>query len=42
MSLRPSPGDDFVERRPRPLLTGNGKPYVLMRCDGGPLSLRHG
>jgi hypothetical protein len=25
-----------------PLLTGNGKPYVLMRYDGGPLSLHHG
>jgi hypothetical protein len=25
-----------------PLLTGNGKPYVLMRYDQGPLSLHHG
>lgn len=25
-----------------PLLTGNGKPYVLMRYGGGPLSLHHG
>lgn len=25
-----------------PLLTGNGKPYVLMRYDNGPLSLHHG
>ena len=25
-----------------PLLTGNGKPYVLMRYDSGPLSLHHG
>lgn len=25
-----------------PLLTGNGKPYVLMRSAGGPLSLHHG
>ena len=25
-----------------PLLTGNGKPYVLMRYDDGPLSLHHG
>ena len=25
-----------------PLLTGNGKPYVLMRYDDGPLSIHHG
>lgn len=25
-----------------PLLTGNGKPYVIMRYGGGPLSLHHG
>jgi hypothetical protein len=25
-----------------PLLTGNGKPYVLMRYRSGPLSLHHG
>jgi hypothetical protein len=25
-----------------PLLTTNGKPYVIMRYGGGPLSLHHG
>ena len=25
-----------------PLLTANGKPYVLMRYSGGPLSIHHG
>ena len=41
------PRTGAVDRAPRsrgmdPLLTGNGKPYVLMRYGGGPLSLHHG
>ncbi len=37
---RESPGGARVAVDP--LLTGNGKPYVMMRYGGGPLSLHHG
>lgn len=44
--LRAAQGDRPGPRLGRigmdPLLTGNGKPYVLMRYGGGPLSLHHG
>lgn len=44
--IREAIGDDGGARLGRigmdPLLTGNGKPYVLMRYGGGPLSLHHG
>jgi hypothetical protein len=44
--IRAALGDDGGTRLGRigmdPLLTGNGKPYVLMRYGGGPLSLHHG
>jgi hypothetical protein len=44
--IRAALGDEDGQRLGRigmdPLLTGNGKPYVLMRYGRGPLSLHHG
>jgi hypothetical protein len=37
-----SPNPGTVRVALDPMFTGNGKPYVLMRYGGGPLSLHHG
>jgi hypothetical protein len=41
-ALREFPPGTLLRIGLDPLLTGNGKPYVLMRYDQGPLSLHHG